>query len=190
MIKKFFKLSLIFILFIPIFIDGKAMLEENFKREIKKTKSETTALYWSLGATLIPIALGFKLEENVGDKAFIVVTLGLIVGPSAGHFYAEQMKRGLKSTGLRLGLSVITLIALGQASGSGGGIYGYPSSGMGIIALGAGIVAVGSAVYDIFTAPRSARKHNELIKKTGNVYFIPKIDIKEESCGLSVVYCF
>jgi len=181
MLKKLSKLSLIFILFIPIFIDGKAMLEENLKREIKKPKSEGIASALSLGTTVIPAGLGFLV------KNYYLSATGIIVGPSVGHFYANQWSRGLKSAGLRAGIIAVPVALL---------IWGDVSQDLGklLLVFLTSIPATGILAYltinDIATAPSSVRKYNESIDKMGNVYFVPKIDIKEESYELSVVYCF
>ena len=164
-------------------------------QETRKPKSETTAFYWSLGATLMPCLPSIIIRRG-GAAPWGAIQVGLIasaiiVGPSAGHFYANQWGRGLKSAVLRLGLSALGsaffLKGYGEAhpwSGDGGG---GTQAVLGIVFL---VPAIGSVVYDIFNAPSSARKYNESIGISGNVYLIPKVDLKEESYGLSVIYCF
>ena len=73
-------------------------------------KHPDSALMWSLGATAIPIAAGVYAEDQGDDfLAFLLITSGVIVGPSAGHLYAEQYARGWITIGLRTGLSILLL---------------------------------------------------------------------------------
>lgn len=79
-------------------------------------KSPQSALYWSLGATLIPVSIGLGglaiPDSNTKSRiAILGFSSGLIIGPSAGHWYAQQHSRGWKSLALRAGLA-----ALGIAS--------------------------------------------------------------------------
>ena len=186
--KKVIFIVLISLLLLGILYPVKA-------QGVRKPKSETTAFYWSLGATLMPCLPSLIIRRG-GAAPWGAIQVGLIasaiiVGPSAGHFYANQWGRGLKSAGLRLGLSALgsalVLWGFGEAhpwSGDGGG---GTQAVLGIVFL---VPAIGSVVYDIFNAPSSARKYNKLIEKRGNVYLMPKIDLKEEYYSLSVVYCF
>ena len=53
---------------------------------------------WCLGATLIPVSIGF-LGLNISDTAtksriaILGLSSGLLIGPSAGHWYAQQPKQ-------------------------------------------------------------------------------------------------
>jgi len=71
----------------------------------KRSKSPRTALLWSAGATFIPMGLG-PFIQNDGLLAAIIIS-SVTIGPSMGHFYAEQPKRGLSTVFARLGLLVI-----------------------------------------------------------------------------------
>ncbi|MBA7637174.1 hypothetical protein ES703_44809 [subsurface metagenome] len=151
---------------------------------VRKPKSETTALYWSIGATAIPCAVSWLMRKTGERNEHIPLIIGVAIGPSTGHFYANQGWQAIKGISIRSGigaLGVLTTIIAAYGDGKAPAI---------IIGCITGATVIGSAVYDIFTAPSSVRKYNKSIDKTGNVYFIPKVDIKEESYGLSVVYCF
>ncbi len=86
-------------------------------------KSESTALLWSLGATLVPTALGLGLasaggwNDNQGTLGvgLVVASAGVLMGPSAGHWYAEQYGRGALSMFLRIGIAGLGLLALSTA---------------------------------------------------------------------------
>lgn len=159
-------------------------------QEVKRPKSGRTAVYWSLGATLIP-CVPVMIWGGTGMSGLIGVSL--LIGPSAGHFYAHQWGRGLKTAGLRLGIGVV-----GVFGASFVGLIGAESfdtedinwEAFWVVAGIAGGCIVGSAVYDIATAPASVRKYNESIGIMGRLNFVPRLNMKNKSYGLSVVYRF
>jgi hypothetical protein len=91
----------------------------------KARKSPGTATWWSLGSTLIPTAAGYVMM-NAGSghnnstlltTGLIMVTGGWILGPSAGHWYAEQHSRGWTSAFVRavaFGVGLISVIVIGE----------------------------------------------------------------------------
>ena len=100
----------------PIRVDYAVQLPGNLK-------SESTALLWSLGATLGPAALGLGLasaggwNDNQGTLGvgLAVASAGVLMGPSVGHWYAEQYGRGVLSMFLRIGIAGLGLLALSTA---------------------------------------------------------------------------
>lgn len=87
-------------------------------------KSPASATLWSLGATLIPSGLGLAIGGGGGwnDNQTTLwigvagLASGWLFGPGAGHWYAEQHGRAWTTTGLRLGLTVLGLLALSTVS--------------------------------------------------------------------------
>jgi hypothetical protein len=87
-------------------------------------KSHKTATLWSLGATLIPSGIGLATAAGGGwndNKTTLAIGIagmasGWLFGPSAGHWYAEQHGRAWTTTGLRVGLVVLGLLALSTVS--------------------------------------------------------------------------
>jgi hypothetical protein len=124
-------------------------------QEVKKPKSENTAILWSLGSTMIPVGLGY-LKGNL-----LPVIPGIIIGPSVGHFYAEQWGRGIKSAAYRTIISGLGIaLSYGMVEGAFRENRREPLVA-GIVVIGAtGTSLIISALYDIFTAPSSARKYN------------------------------
>ena len=178
---------------IIIFVFLLGILYPVHAQEMKKPKSEKTASALSLGATVIPCLPSIIIRrggESPWDVIqFCVITTAIIVGPSIGHFYAGQRERGLKSAGLRLGLGLLEIYTLSNSFETRGletefNIFPLLAGS----ALGIGLIT--SAIIDIVTAPASARKYNSSIRNRGNIYFVPEIDLKEDSYGLSLVYCF
>ena len=47
--------------------------------------------------------MGAPRGEEDDLLGFMLVASGATLGPSAGHFYAKQFSRGLKTAGLRIG---------------------------------------------------------------------------------------
>ena len=76
----------------------------------KRLKSPRTALLWSAGATFIPMVVG-PLLQNDGYWAALVIP-AVLIGPSTGHFYANQKKRGLTTVVARFGLAMVAFISL------------------------------------------------------------------------------
>ena len=66
----------------------------------------------SLGATFAPILLGvgFDVIEGFGP-VLLTVTGSVALGPSVGHWYAEQYSRGLLTAGLRAVLMLVALVS-------------------------------------------------------------------------------
>ncbi len=148
--KKYFVLKLAII--IILFLSG--LLYPVHAQEVKNPKSETTALLWSLGATTIPAMFAYLSREEVNP--LIPIIPGIIIGPSAGHFYSEQWGRGIQSVAYRAVIgsvgAFLSFAAAFEENGSESNVYAV------IGVTGAFLVI--SALHDIFTAPSSARKYN------------------------------
>ena len=76
---------------------------------VRSPKSPGTAFALSLGATAAPMAAGFALKNDAGA---IAVLSGVVLGPSAGHFYAGQPGRALGTMALRGAGTTVALAAL------------------------------------------------------------------------------
>ena len=74
----------------------------SFARQ-QKRKSPALAFMLSLGATFAPILLGAEsgVFEDLG-VTYLIFSGALVLGPSVGHWYAEQYSRGLLTAGLRV----------------------------------------------------------------------------------------
>ncbi len=73
----------------------------------EKRKSPLGALALSLGATVVPTAVGLALFYGSLPASLISLTGGVVFGPSIGHWYAEQAGRGWLTVGLRALLWVV-----------------------------------------------------------------------------------
>ena len=76
-----------------------------------KLKSPTTALLWSVGATVFPGIIGFPINSiyDVELGPFVGGTIGGVIGPSAGQWYAGRRIRVIMFTFLRAGLAGIAV---------------------------------------------------------------------------------
>ena len=93
---------------------------------------------------------------------FDVALLSTLITPSLGHIYAgDYWTAGL---GMRAAGGAVALVGVAQALDCGI-IYaskecGFFSGGEAALVLG-GTLAAAGAIYDIATAPKSARRYNE-----------------------------
>lgn len=80
----------------------------SFARQ-EKMKSGAAAFLWSLGATVAPVALGYRLalDGTSNEGGLLLMTGGMVLGPSVGHWYAEQAGRGWITVGLRFLMVVV-----------------------------------------------------------------------------------
>ncbi len=79
---------------------------------------------------------------------------GLLLGPAAGHFYADNNRRAWVGIGIRTGGALLPILATAGRSGY---------AGLGVFLVTApigGAVILVSAIYDIVTADNAARQYN------------------------------
>ena len=189
MSKKCLSLALVLLLVIPSIAEAESLFEENFEREQKELKSEGQALTMSLVATAAPVVLGGVFLSGSNDEAGLALAFGgLIAGPSTGHFYAGQTKRGLIGIGIRAAIVAGGTYLIYSATGDQHPDSRGFSEGAGIIAVSA--VTLIHGMYDIFTAPSSVRKYNESLLEENSLILVPEVDPFNESYGLSIVYNF
>ena len=130
-------------------------------------KSGSSALIRSFLGTVGPVGIGLAMsagdeEDGATLASALLMSGGVLVGPSLGHFYAERPGRALVGIGIRV---------LGGAGMIGGFAIAWESdwwnesdstAGEALFLAGAAVTAA-SAIVDIATAPQSARRHNEKI---------------------------
>jgi hypothetical protein len=145
-------------------------------------KSTGLAMGLSLGVPLASFAAAGLIGGDAGGYLAIV---GFAVGPSTGHYYADQWNRGLLFTGLRCGIGVLAI--LGGTAASGGGSTPGPEV---VFAYAGTIGVLVVTIIDVASVPKSVREYNESLKTAGAIHFIPRIDLKNERYGISVVYHF
>ncbi len=126
-------------------------------RVARSNSHGTAAQVSSIVFTLVPVAAGFAMQNEVGG---VLGFGGVLLGPSVGYFVGGHPVRGLQGGLGRMGLTVL-----------GAGLFGVGltqglSDGNEQVALGAvvaagavGVVVIGSAVYDMATVHASVDRH-------------------------------
>jgi len=149
-------------------------------------KSESTALWLSLGGTIGSYALLFapaviansgtnEATTNLAASAATVGLVGTLLAPTFGHWYAGKgFTRGF---GLRLGSIGVALLGAVVALSGCSISFGHdqqddPDCGQGApigiaLLIGAGGMWVGGTVDDIVQAPRRVRRRNEAAVQLG-----------------------
>jgi hypothetical protein len=184
---KILVLLMLFVFYVPY----------NCGAEDSKLKNPATAIGYSIGATLLPsIPTLISLYSSEEGEVYVPVTslalslAGIIVGPSAGHFYAGNRKKGMSSIGFRsicFGVGALTLLAGGAfmlANMDADPTFFF------MVATSSGIAIAGSAILDILTCPNSVREHNQSVRGYNGIYLTPEIDLKYKNYGLSLGYKF
>ena len=120
-------------------------------------KSSSSAFLWSLGGTLVPWAVIVAVSSDSSPAPALLATGGIVVGPSLGHFYAGRPGRAWKGVGIRLG--ALAVITAGIASCFRDLFEADCGGGASLALVGSGLF-IASSVYDIATAPASARRFN------------------------------
>jgi len=111
---------------------------------------------------------------------------GAFIGPSLGHFYAENTSQALTGIGIRLGGGALGVLGYGAVlsaileENSGGG-------GVALLLVG-GLTGLVSAGYDIFTADDAARDYNEAHGLNAQV--APTVGPRGEQAGLALRVSF
>lgn len=123
-------------------------------------------LSWSLSNTIIPVYVGAK---SLRDKSYRAVPIGygLVIGPSIGHFYASDKKRGLIGIAARAAGFAMYVIGKGHSEG-------MKTAGIVLISAGIG--------YSLYTVPSSVREYNA----RQNWSVAPLIDPKQKSLSLAL----
>jgi uncharacterized membrane protein len=193
------KHSVIFIVILLFF----TLLHSTEIIDVKKSKSSTIGVLWSIGSTCIPMGVGSLVWLSGESKSNnvlmwtggLLAVSGAIVGPDIGHFYAQKWARGRERAGIRftiglaLGLSTAYLMAgamtwdQGETNQTADKImYGaWILSGCGYIVY---------TIWDIATVPCSVHEYNKSIVELNKLHISPRIDIVSKKCGLSLVYTF
>lgn len=170
-------------------LQDKGIIESNELRvqRLGEPKSEVAAVVWSIGSTIIPCGVGLWLNCQDGAESHWRSVCGasaiigsIIIGPSAGHFYAEQWGRGFAGAGLRTVVGGITALLVFYVST--GEAYNTAEV-LGWIGAGA---TLGIICWDIASVPASVRKYNEGF----NIQIKPILNLKEKRYGIGFVYRF
>jgi hypothetical protein len=133
-------------------------------------KSRNTALTSSLLCTLVPAAVGGALilhgsnsgqTDNTEALAGLAIgSAGIILGPGAGHVYAEKTGRFWRGVAIRGIAASITAAISFSASKNSFSIGEGVAQALMALAVG-GSICLGSAIYDISTVGTSVDDYNK-----------------------------
>ncbi|MDH4212123.1 MAG: hypothetical protein OEV79_11820 [candidate division WOR-3 bacterium] len=172
----------------------------------EKPKSSTTGVLLSIGSTVVPVGLGcliYGAAASKGNDTFmwcggLLAASGAILGPDAGHFYAQQWSKGGERAGIRftIGLAMMlsaSYLVVGGIAGSLGASTSEDGTAHDLsysILILSTAAYVGYTVWDIATVPGSVREYNSSITKSDQLNFCPYLDVPNGKYGLSLVYNF
>src|SRR5689334_4211896 len=77
-----------------VLVSGQAAAQE----QGAPRKSGSTAFLWSFAGTAVPWVVAFGSSAELGAAPAALVTVGMLAGPSLGHFYAGRPGRALASS--------------------------------------------------------------------------------------------
>lgn len=151
-------------------------------------KSEEEALKKAVVNTVIPIGVGYGVTRVFDNKTIRTLgaslsIYGMVLGPSYGNFYSGDFVRGLVGVAARVGAGVMlkdaTREVLGDPAADALGWDDKKVSFSETRIWGGTLLMAGSALYNILSARKSARKFNNKLLQLG-------ADIKQlEGTGLS-----
>jgi len=125
-------------------------------------KSESTALALSLGGTIASIGLMAIGESQNNDDLGAIGGIGVWVAPSFGHWYSGKLwTNGMTLRLAGAGAVVVGAVMLIGCIDSENSCEDGPAV---VLFVGGAGAFVAGGVYDIVTAPRSAREHNESLR--------------------------
>lgn len=128
-------------------------------------KSVGISRAWAYGTTLLAgggggglLAQGIASDDSVAEGlGKVLAGAGLSVGPSAGHFYAEEYEHAFL---MSMGRVLFLAWTLGTLDGAIEDRRA-PNSGEGSVALMGGIGWAALALYDLLDADDAARRYSE-----------------------------
>ncbi len=146
---------------------------EQTRMPVPEVKSESTATLLAIGTTLGGFALAAAGAEHEHGGVVLGGMAMMLIGPSAGHFYAGENGHGIKMTLLRTGAALVLgagLISNFSAAcdvaadengngGSCGPTREDRETGRRMVWLG-GATLVAATLYDLWDAHNAAHRAN------------------------------
>lgn len=162
-----------------------------------RVKSESAAVGWSLLSTFGPCALGIGLMAGGNsdsdewstrqDMGAVIFSAGVIIGPSAGYFYAQRPGRGVAGLGIRAAVAGGTAIVAGSVGSQGSFDSGL---GAGLVALGGATLCFSLAVFDITRVDNATRSYNQSLAGQRTLDIVPAYFAGQHAFGTAVVLRF
>lgn len=121
------------------------------------------------------------LYSAAGTAALVPFAgVGLVLGPSVGHFYAGNTQQALTGIAIRTGSA---------AAGGTGVLLSFETDYVGPLLLATGVLVMGGSIlYDTVTAWDSAQEYNELHRV--RTAMVPTVNPAATQAGLTVRVTF
>ncbi|MBL9019526.1 MAG: hypothetical protein JNL83_35380 [Myxococcales bacterium] len=155
--------------------------------EAPRLKSESTATLLAIGATLGGFALIGAGAERGNDGVMATGMAVVLIGPSAGHFYADETGHAVKMSLLRTGGALVLGMGLIASFNTEDVQAGAPCpvddatctttpthhhsddrTAERMMWLGGGVL-VAATLYDLWDAHRAARRTNETARRAWTI---------------------
>ena len=119
--------------------------------------SQSLGRAWSLSilGTLVPFGAGVAVNSDF--VRILLISGGLLVGPSVGHFYLGDVKRGLIGVGIRGGGVVAAGLLAFRIEGEDA--YRFPVFAV----IGSGVAILVGSIYSFVTLDDSARERGYVL---------------------------
>lgn len=130
-----------------------------------KTKSEAVAYGWAVGSTLLPTLLGIGIISTIQPEdgnpyagmgqiflGGLVISGGVIVGPSIGQFYAGSIGKAFIGMAIRI---FVPILAISLIPESRRDLNGNEKAAITLTALSPGII------YSLFDTHYAVKRFNE-----------------------------
>lgn len=157
-------------------------------------KSPRRAQLLAIGQSALATAAGAALMTQAvesqwkGDVGYWLFSYGALVAPSAGNFYAQDMRRATIGLGVRGAGATLVIASLWAQllfspefdidNPEGGDLRWDPLNVTG------GALIVAGAAYSIVTAPQSVAEYNERAAQVVQVRAGPAIDTRSGAVGV------
>lgn len=161
-------------------------------------KSASKAFTYSLLATAVPVTLGTlsAFNNDLGTKELVLISGGLIIGPSVGYYYGGCAERGTTGLIIRLGAGAASALLLapivkGEGSNNSYNDFGGGIPYMAVCAIGTSIILL-DALADIMDVKYYVVKNNirRAVKRGFNVTLVPKYFADSSATGMQLHVTF
>jgi len=174
-------------------------------------KSENTALKYSAASTVVPIAAGvlwWSLDSPEKVNYFdhyggyigsyhkepdrtvplLLISTGIMVGPSIGYFYGGRATRGMTGLCIRAGTAVLTAIVADAVANNQPDVFLAETFAGYAVGIAGSIVIIIESIYEIAAVRGAVREHNnEFIRHQGSsVTLFPVYFAQSETVGLGI----
>jgi hypothetical protein len=181
---------------------------------IRAPKRTDVAVFSSVGSTLLPAAGGITLINRVHDvpayrrdettlwRGVGSLAAGLVVGPSLGHFYAQNHDQAWTGLAIRGGAAASGMLALwaypfqkegptgdtrltgDRASSSGNEPVANADGVLSWVMVASAAVLVSRSVYDLLSTPQAVQEYN--VRPTVRAQVVPHVSPTGTSGGLTL----